>query len=145
MKLEIGEILAILPHRYPFLLVDRMVSLEPGKRGTGLKNVSVNEPQFQGHYPGRPIMPGVLLLEAMAQVAGIVYLAQEGMEGRVPLFAGVDRARFRRPVVPGDQLLIEVEIGKAKAGVVKATGKVTAGGAVVAEAELMFASLPAQA
>lgn len=137
--------MAVLPHRYPFLLVDRMLSLEPGKRGTGLKNVTANEPQFQGHYPGRPIMPGVLLLEAMAQVAGVVYLSQEGMEGRVPLFAGVDGARFRRPVVPGDQLLIEVEIVKAKAGVVKASGKVTVDGAVVAEADLMFASLPAQA
>lgn len=143
--MQIEELMTLLPHRYPFLMVDRLLSLEPGVRATGLKNVTINEPQFVGHYPGRPLLPGVLILEAMAQVAGAVWLSVEGLKGRVPVFAGVDRARFRRPVVPGDQLVIEVEIGKSKAGVVKAAGRAKVDGAVVAEAELMFASIPGAA
>jgi 3-hydroxyacyl-[acyl-carrier-protein] dehydratase len=136
--------MAILPHRYPFLMVDRLLERAPGVRAKGLKNVTVNEPHFLGHYPGRPLMPGVLILEAMAQVAGAAYPAGEGSEKRVPVLAGVDRARFRRPVVPGDQLVIEVELGRAKAGLVKATGRATVNGALVAEAELLFASLPGE-
>ncbi len=142
---DIGELMAILPHRYPFLMVDRLLELEPGVRGKGVKNVTVNEPQFLGHYPGRPLMPGVLILEAMAQVAGAVYLSLAGLEGRIPVLAGIDRARFRRPAVPGDQLIIEVELGRAKAGVAKASGRATVDGAMVAEAELIFASMAGEA
>ncbi|MDI6869807.1 MAG: 3-hydroxyacyl-ACP dehydratase FabZ [Bacillota bacterium] len=143
--MDIGELMAILPHRYPFLMVDRLLELEPGVRGKGVKNVTVNEPQFLGHYPGRPLMPGVLILEAMAQVAGAVYLSLAGLEGRIPVLAGIDRARFRRPAVPGDQLIIEVELGRAKAGVAKASGRATVDGAMVAEAELIFASMAGEA
>ncbi|MGE5553960.1 MAG: 3-hydroxyacyl-ACP dehydratase FabZ [Betaproteobacteria bacterium] len=143
--MEIGELMAILPHRYPFLMVDRLLEVEPGVRARGLKNVTVNEPHFPGHYPGRPLMPGVLILEAMAQVAGAASLAAGELEGRVPVLAGIDRARFRRPVVPGDQLVIEVELGRAKAGVAKATGRATVDGVLVAEAELMFAGMPIDA
>ncbi len=143
--MEITELMAVLPHRYPFLMVDRLLELEPGVRAKGLKNVTVNEPHFPGHYPGRPLMPGVLILEAMAQVAGAAYPADDELRGRVPVLAGVDRARFRRPVVPGDQLVIEVELGRAKAGIVKATGRATVEGVMVAEAELLFASLPGEA
>jgi 3-hydroxyacyl-[acyl-carrier-protein] dehydratase len=142
---EITELMAVLPHRYPFLMIDRMLSLEPGVRGTGLKNVSVNEPQFTGHYPGRPLLPGVLILEAMAQVAGAVYLSQGDLTGRTPVLAGVDRARFRRPVVPGDQLILDVELGRSKGGIVKASGVARVDGKVVAEADLMFASMPGEA
>src|SRR3712207_3951397 len=102
--MSIEEILRALPHRYPFLLVDRILELEPGRRAVGLQNGSLNEEFFQGHFPGHPVMPGVLLVEAMAQVGGIILLAMSGNEGKLAYFAGMDKVRFRRPVMPGDTL-----------------------------------------
>ncbi|MFQ3584744.1 MAG: 3-hydroxyacyl-ACP dehydratase FabZ, partial [Cyanobacteriota bacterium] len=104
------QILEILPHRYPFLLVDRVVEYQPGQRAVGLKNVTFNEPFFQGHFPSRPIMPGVLIVEAMAQVGGIVLTKLPDVAGRLALFAGIDSIRFRRPVLPGDQLLLSADL-----------------------------------
>ncbi len=111
MQLDVNEIMKILPHRYPFLMVDRIVELEHGKRCVGIKNVTINEPFFQGHFPGHPVMPGVLIIEAMAQVAGIMaYLASdEATREKVTYFMAIDNARFRKPVFPGDQLRIEIE------------------------------------
>ncbi|PIK96533.1 3-hydroxyacyl-ACP dehydratase, partial [Synechococcus sp. 60AY4M2] len=104
------QILEILPHRYPFLLVDRVVEYQPGQRAVGLKNVTFNEPFFQGHFPNRPIMPGVLIVEAMAQLGGIVLTKLPDVAGRLALFAGIDGVRFRRPVLPGDQLLLSANL-----------------------------------
>ncbi len=144
MVMDINEIQAVLQHRYPFLLVDRVLELEPGKRAVGLKNVTVNEAFFVGHFPGNPIMPGVLIVEAMAQVGGILLLATTGNEGKLAFFAGIDKMRFRRPVVPGDQLLTEVTITRTKGDVgrVAVVGKVD--GQVVAEGEYLFALRPDQ-
>ncbi|MCK9221358.1 MAG: 3-hydroxyacyl-ACP dehydratase FabZ [Limnochordia bacterium] len=125
-----------IPHRYPFLLVDRIVELEPGRRAKALKNVTMNEAHFQGHYPGNPIMPGVLILEAMAQAAGVVVLPEDA--NVVPLFAGVDKAKFRRVVGPGDQLILEVEVLQARRKVAKIQGKAYVDGDLAAEAELLF-------
>lgn len=136
--LDIMEIRGLLPHRYPFLMVDRVLEVEPGKRAVAIKNVTVNEEFFQGHYPERPIMPGVLIVEAMAQVAGIAFLSMEGLKGKTPIFAGIDKVRFRRPVVPGDQLRIEAEIIKFRGRMGKAAGKVFVGDEPVAEGELIF-------
>ena len=109
--MDIQEISAILPHRYPFLLVDRILEIDPGKRIVGLKNVSVNEPFFQGHFPNHPIMPGVLIIESMAQVGGVLaYKSSKENEGKLVFFLGIDKAKFRRPVYPGDQLRIEVTV-----------------------------------
>jgi beta-hydroxyacyl-ACP dehydratase FabZ len=140
--MDINEIQSVLPHRYPFLLVDRILEMEPGKRAVGLKNVTVNEAFFNGHFPGNPIMPGVLIVEAMAQVGGILLLATSGNEGKLAFFAGIDKVRFRRPVVPGDQLLTEVTILRQKGDVgrVAVVGKVD--GQVVAEGEYLFALRP---
>jgi 3-hydroxyacyl-[acyl-carrier-protein] dehydratase len=139
--LKIEEILDILPHRYPLLLVDRILELEPGRRAVGLKNVSANEEFFQGHFPRLPIMPGVLIVEAMAQVGGVLLLAVEEYRGKVPLFAGVDKVKFRQAVVPGDQLVTEAEIVRIwqsrGVGIVRTVGRVD--GKVVAEAEMKFA------
>ena len=101
IQLSVEEILRVLPHRYPFLLVDRILELEPGRRAVGLKNVTLNEAFFQGHFPGHAVMPGVLLVEAMAQVGGVILLSMVGHEGKLAYFAGMDKVRFRRPVVPG--------------------------------------------
>lgn len=138
LMLELSEILKILPHRFPFLLVDRIVELEPGKRAVGVKNVTFNEWFFQGHFPDDPIMPGVLIMEAMAQVGGVLLMTSTGNEGKTALFGGVHRFRFRRAVRPGDQLLTEVELLKWKgnAGKVSVVGKVD--GRVVAEGEYLF-------
>ena len=137
--MDINEIQTVLQHRYPFLLVDRLLELEPGKRAVGLKNVTVNEAFFNGHFPGNPIMPGVLIVEAMAQVGGILLLVTSGNEGKLAFFAGIDKLRFRRPVVPGDQLITEVTLTKAKGDIGRVTvvGKVD--GHVVAEGEYLFA------
>lgn len=120
------------------LMVDRLIELEPGKRAVGIKCVSVNEPHFVGHYPDRPIMPGVLIVEAMAQVGGIALMPPEGDDTRVPLLAAVDKARFRRPVMPGDQLRIESEVVRSRGSMGKITGVVTVDENLVAEAELLF-------
>jgi len=134
--LNIEEIRDILPHRYPFLLVDRIVEMEP-ERIVGIKNVSVNEPFFVGHFPEYPVMPGVLIVEAMAQVAGVLVLSQiADRKNKLVLLAGVDSARFRNPVRPGDQLRIEMKLIKRKATLAKMTGIATVDGATVAEAEM---------
>lgn len=137
--MDIQEIRRILPHRYPFLLVDRILEIEEGKRASGIKNVTINEPFFQGHFPEYPVMPGVLLVEAMAQVGAVAILSKPEFRGKIGLLAGIDKMRFRRQVVPGDQLLIEVELLKLKGPVGKATGKVTVAGQIACEGELMFA------
>lgn len=136
--MDIREIQNILPHRYPFLLVDRILEVEEGKRAVGIKNVTVNEPFFQGHFPGNPIMPGVLILEAMAQVGAVAVLNMEQNKNKLAMFAGIDKARFKRPVVPGDQLRMEVELVKVKGSIGKGKGSAYVGDELAAEAELMF-------
>jgi beta-hydroxyacyl-ACP dehydratase FabZ len=138
MPLDINKIQKILPHRYPFLLVDRIIECKD-KKVVGLKNVTINEPFFQGHFPGHPIMPGVLILEAMAQVGGVAALSLSDNQGKLAYFLSIKEAKFRKPVVPGDQLIIEVELVKTKLSVmqIKATAKVA--GEVVTEAQMMFA------
>lgn len=133
------EIMDIIPHRYPFLLIDTIEELEPGVRALGKKCVSVNEPYFQGHFPGNPVMPGVLIMEALAQVGAVAILSQPEWKGRTAYFAGIDKARFRQKVTPGDVLMLETEIIKVKGpvGVGKATAAVN--GKVAAQAELTFA------
>lgn len=132
------EIMDIIPHRYPFLLIDTIEELDPGVRVLGRKCVSVNEPFFQGHFPGNPVMPGVLIIEALAQVGAVAMLTQPDFKGRTAYFAGIDKARFRQKVVPGDVLLLETEIIKVKGpiGVGRAVAKV--GDKVAAQAELTF-------
>jgi beta-hydroxyacyl-ACP dehydratase FabZ len=138
--MEIQEIQSILPHRYPFLLVDRILEIEPGKKIVGIKNVTVNEPFFQGHFPGKPIMPGVLIIEAMAQVGGILLLREvENRENKLLYFMGIDEARFRKPVVPGDQLRFELEVLKRKSTTCKLQGKAFVDGALAAEAVILSA------
>ncbi|ORJ59053.1 3-hydroxyacyl-ACP dehydratase FabZ [Geothermobacter hydrogeniphilus] len=137
MVLDYKKIMAMLPHRYPFLLVDRILSVEPGKRIVGLKNVTINEPFFQGHFPGHPIMPGVLIIEAMAQVGGVyAVVSDEVGEDKVTYFVGIDKAKFRRPVVPGDSLRLELEMVGVRRGIYTFAGKALVDGKVVAEAEL---------
>ena len=140
--MDINEIMSVLQHRYPFLLVDRILELEPGQRAVGLKNVTINEAFFSGHFPGNPIMPGVLIVEAMAQVGGVLLLATTGNKGKLAFFAGIDKVRFRRPVLPGDQLITEVTLLKTKGdiGRVAVVGRVD--GQVVAEGEYLFALRP---
>ncbi len=142
-ELHIEDILRHLPHRYPFLLIDRVVEFEPGKGLTALKNVTFNEPQFQGHFPGHPIFPGVLILEALAQASGVYEFAsreEAGLESRfIYLFVSIDKARFRRPVVPGDQLMLRIEPISKKRNMLKVAGTATVDGQVVATAELMCA------
>jgi beta-hydroxyacyl-ACP dehydratase FabZ len=130
------EIMQLLPHRYPFLLVDRIVELEEGKRIVGIKNVTINEPFFQGHFPGYPIMPGVLIVESIAQVGGVLAMKSLGSVKRIAYFAGIESAKFRRPVVPGDQLRIEVKVLAHKGPVWKMHGEVTVDGAVAAKADI---------
>ncbi|TNF55014.1 MAG: 3-hydroxyacyl-ACP dehydratase FabZ [Burkholderiales bacterium] len=138
--MDIHQILKQLPHRYPFLLVDRVLELEKGKRILALKNVTINEPFFEGHFPHRPVMPGVLMLEAMAQAAALLSFETLGMvpdEKTVYYFAGIDGARFKRPVEPGDQLLMDVTLDRMRAGISKFKGVARVGGEVACEAELM--------
>ena len=138
--MDIHQILKKLPHRYPFLLVDRVLEVEEGKRIKALKNVTINEPFFVGHFPHRPVMPGVLMLEAMAQTAGLLAFAGETSErdpNAVIYFAGIDGARFKRPVEPGDQLVMNVEILRHKAGIYKFKATARVGEDVACEAELM--------
>jgi len=138
--MDIHQILKKLPHRYPILLVDRVLSVEEGKKIRALKNVTINEPYFVGHFPHRPVMPGVLMLEAMAQTAALLSFSTPGSgpsENSVIYFAGIDGARFKRPVEPGDQLVIEVELVRAKAGIYKYKGTARVGDELACEAELM--------
>jgi 3-hydroxyacyl-[acyl-carrier-protein] dehydratase len=143
--LNIQDILEYLPHRYPFLLIDRVIECELGKRIRALKNVSVNEPYFNGHFPYYKVMPGVLIVEAMAQAAAILSFRTMGIkpdDKSVYYFAGIDRARFKKPVMPGDQLVLEVSIERTVRNVVKYAGKAYVGDALVAEAELLCTLRP---
>ena len=138
--MDIHEILKRLPHRYPFLLVDRVLELEKGKRIKALKNVTINEPFFMGHFPHRPVMPGVLMREAMAQAAALMAFDSLGVlpdDQTVFYFAGIDGARFKRPVEPGDQLILEAELDRARAGIYKFKARAKVGDEVACEAELM--------
>ncbi|MDN5348082.1 MAG: 3-hydroxyacyl-[acyl-carrier-protein] dehydratase [Clostridia bacterium] len=137
--MDITAIQEVLPHRYPFLLVDRILEMEPGRRAVGLKNVSANEPFFGGHFPGYPVMPGVLIMEALAQVGAIALLQLPHFRGKLPFFGGMDGVRFRRQVIPGDQLRLEVEIIKLKGRAGKAYGRAWVGDELAAEGELLFA------
>ncbi len=140
--MDIREILDYLPHRYPFLLVDRVLAIDPGRSLTGLKNVSFNEPFFLGHFPQRPIMPGVLILEALAQATGILAFKSDGERPdhrSMYYLVGVDQARFKRPVGPGDQLILEVRLDRIKRGVGKFFGEAKVDGQLVATTELMCA------
>lgn len=140
--MDIQAILEHLPHRYPFLLVDRVLECEPGKRLKALKNVSVNEPMFTGHFPERPIFPGVLIMEALAQATGILAFKSQGKKpdgSSLYYFAGIDNCRFKQPVLPGDQLILEVEVLKAKRNIWKFNAEAKVDGNVVASAELMCA------
>lgn len=137
--LTVEEVHKLLPHRYPFALVDRIIDYVPGERAVGIKNVTFNEPQFQGHFPDRPIMPGVLIVEAMAQVGGIVLTQLPDVPEGLLMFAGIDKVRFRRPVVPGDQLVMTVELLSVKRRRFgKMQGRATVDNQLVAEGELMF-------
>nr|WP_307726517.1 3-hydroxyacyl-ACP dehydratase FabZ [Trichlorobacter sp.] len=145
MPMDVNAIMKILPHRYPFLLVDRIVELEHGKRCVGIKNVSINEPFFPGHFPGHPVMPGVLIVEAMAQVAGIMaYLASDDeTKKKVSYFMAIDSAKFRKPVVPGDQLRIEITTTMNRRGIWGVDGKAFVDGKLVTEASLKATFAPA--
>jgi 3-hydroxyacyl-[acyl-carrier-protein] dehydratase len=139
-KWDIEWILSVLPHRYPLLLVDRVLEMEPKKRIVALKNVTINEQVFLGHFPGRPVMPGVLLIEGMAQAGGLLLLHDlPQREGKLLLFAGIEEAKFRRPVVPGDQIRYEVEVLRLRSTFGKVAGKVLVDGEVAAEAILSTA------
>ena len=133
------DILGVLPHRYPFLLVDSILTVEEGKRAVGLKNVTINEPFFVGHFPDHPVMPGVLIVEALAQVAAFTVLGQGGMEGKLGYFTGIDKMRFRRPVLPGDQLRLEAELVRQRASMAKARVQALVDGEVAAAGEITFA------
>jgi len=136
---SIKEIMEIIPHRYPFLLIDTIEELEPGVRAVGRKCVSANEPYFQGHFPGNPVMPGVLIIEALAQVGAVAMLSQPEFKGHTAYFAGIDKARFRKKVLPGDVLELETVIVKVKGPVGIGHATARAGGRTVAQAELTFA------
>jgi beta-hydroxyacyl-ACP dehydratase FabZ len=137
---DIHDIMRFLPHRYPFLLVDRIVELEADKRIVGLKNVTINEQFFQGHFPGAPVMPGVLIIESMAQVAGMmIFRDMPDKENKLIYFTGIENAKFRKPVLPGDQLRIEMELLKRRQNFGKMLGKATVDGKLVAEAIVLFA------
>lgn len=137
--MDIREIKEIIPHRYPFLLIDRIIEVEEGKRAVGLKNVTANEEFFNGHFPDYPVMPGVLIVEALAQVGAVAMLKKEENKGRLAFFAGIDNCRFKRQVFPGDQLHLEVEMTRLRGSVGKAKAIASVEGELVCEAELMFA------
>ncbi|MCY6353705.1 3-hydroxyacyl-ACP dehydratase FabZ [Clostridium sp. ZS2-4] len=139
MSLGIKEIQEILPHRYPFLLVDKIEEIEEGKKAVGYKNVTMNEYFFQGHFPEEPVMPGVLIVEALAQVGAVALLSKEEYKGRIAYFGGINKAKFRRKVVPGDVIKLEVEMIKMKGPAGVAKGIATVNGEKACEAEMMFA------
>jgi 3-hydroxyacyl-[acyl-carrier-protein] dehydratase len=140
--LTIEQIMEIIPHRPPFLLIDRILEIEAGVRAVGLKQVSMNEPFFVGHFPGQPVMPGVLIIEALAQVGAVATLMEPEHQGKIAFFAGIDGARFRKPVVPGDSLRLEVTLEKMRRVIGKGRGVASVDGAIVAEGELTFALVP---
>lgn len=137
--LDVEQIRAILPHRYPFLLVDRIIDLVPGERAVGLKNVTINEEFFQGHFPGHAVMPGVLIIESMAQVGGVLLLSMSGNAGKLAYFGTIDKVRFRKPVLPGDTLIIETEMLKVRGNIGRVRAVTKVDGEVVAEGEFMCA------
>ncbi|RLQ94762.1 3-hydroxyacyl-ACP dehydratase FabZ [Falsibacillus albus] len=137
--LDIQQIKEIIPHRYPFLLVDRILEVEEGKRAIGLKNVSANEEFFNGHFPNYPVMPGVLIVEALAQVGAVAMLKKEDNRGRLAFFTGIDNCRFKKQVKPGDQLRLEVEMVRVRGPIGKGKAVATVDGEIVCETELMFA------
>lgn len=140
MSMNINEVMQYLPHRYPFLLIDRVLEMEMGKSITAIKNVSINEPFFPGHFPNSPVMPGVMILEAMAQAAALLSFKTENYapsEVGIVYFAGIDSARFKKPVIPGDQLMIHIDIVRRVRGIWKYKARADVDGALVAEAELM--------
>ena len=140
LPMDIKSILDLLPHRYPFIMVDRILDYEAGKTITGLKNVSMGEPFFQGHFPGEPVMPGVLILEGMAQVATVLaYLSLDAVQGKLVYFAGMDNVRFRKVVYPGDQLIFQLEFTRQKRNIIKMAGKAYVDDVLVTEAGLMAA------
>ena len=138
---DIQKIMQYLPHRYPFLLIDRVETIVPGEKVIALKNVTINEPFFQGHFPGMPVMPGVIILEAMGQAGGVMVYESlnEQKEGNLVFLTGIDKARFRKPVVPGDQLVFELKLLKKRAKLIRMAGVATVAGVRVAEAEIMAA------
>lgn len=138
-EMNIKEIMGFLPHRYPFLLVDRILEVVPGEKAVGLKNVTVNEPFFQGHFPGEPVMPGVLQIEALAQVGAVAVMTLPGFSDKLMLFAGIDNFRFRDVVRPGDQLIMEMVVSRIRGSVGKGEGRITVKDKTVASGELMFA------
>lgn len=139
MEFSSEDILRTIPHRYPFLLIDKIIELEEGSKAVGIKNVTINEPFFQGHFPGHPIMPAVLILEALAQVGAVALLSKPQYKGKLVYFAAVDKCRFHKPVLPGDTLRLEVTLNRMMGVIGKATVKATVEGAEVAGGEITFA------
>lgn len=137
VKIDINEIMSLLPHRYPFLLIDKITELVPNEKIVAIKNVTANEPQFMGHFPGHPIMPGVLIVEAMAQAGGVLAFKSTDAEDKLVYFMGIDKAKFRKPVVPGDVLELTLEVTKARSAIWGFKGVARVDGKVVAQAELL--------
>jgi 3-hydroxyacyl-[acyl-carrier-protein] dehydratase len=136
--MDVNQIQKCLPHRPPFLLVDKIIEMEPKKRIVGVKNVTMNEPFFVGHFPGLPVMPGVLIIEALAQTCGVLALQEEDKKGKLAYFASIKEAKFRKPVVPGDTLILEIEVTNNRTRIVQCRGTAKVDGEVVAEADMMF-------
>jgi 3-hydroxyacyl-[acyl-carrier-protein] dehydratase len=142
-ELDAVAIQRVIPHRYPFLLVDRITELKPGQRAVGLKQVSMGDPFFPGHFPGYPVMPGVLIVEALAQVGAVALLTMDDFKGKMALFAGIDNVRFRRQVRPGDTLVLTVELGQLRRSIGTGTGTATVDGELACKGEFMFGIVPA--